>query len=1735
MSHRGSKFPSRFPGSERRRGEMGPIQLTANEIERLKSLTTQERQELIDWLVDQEEDLPSSTSFTSTFSKRGETPSPSALRKLGSSTIAKLQEFVSSVFRVEVPAEQKIVQQVVRETGDTLAGGTAAAGAAGEAAGQEELPSILQWAADTLGGDVAEGLWKGVQRRAQVPVPTEQADLFQYGKKLMGSAGRATMSGAPATANAVSSDQRTSVDNKKSPAMAGALGSQSSREFLSAEDFEGIGIQGKKLSDTISDISRSPLDEADIEDLRSNLFQKPPQQRDSSQSAEKEPLPPATTSDAPSQPAEGQGSKDIESLFRNLVPTTAAQPSPPNAPLPVSPEPPVAPSTANSERQAALLSLLGTVGVNKPTPPSEPSNLPPASTSQSANQSPSQLQQGKLLLEQLVAGNILSPPPPSTNQAQVLVTNPSTNQQQSSAPPVEMPASHSQPPPSTHGQSAASANSAHLSDLEAAAEAQRKNIFDYVSPYDALPFNAPAFQGQAANPGQTNGPNPAKKKPVPAYNPSPAPVSNHASPQVSPRQAQLQRRHTPSPELSQYGPYQPSTVDRELYPEPYPPPPVPQAAVPGDVPEGTVPPPVTQQQLPAIPHGPLPPIPTQPRQQSPISNQRGPPQVQQPLPSPPMRPAYPASHPPPHPSPPPQAQRPQEIVQQQTQGQRGRGSPASIRQGGQPGQGGLREGAGSPAGSGSGSASGGSNKRSNKQAAPPPVTLPQQIPQQQRSGRQSSTPSGHSLITIDTSLPLTSTLAAPDIVQITPIALLKLEPTYTRGTTIGVANFIAYSMSRGRIRLIGRQTGERALLKLPATFPTNAQVQDMVISGTKLACVSTDGGLVVWDIPEDIEDDAATMSRIILHVPPQPDVAGFKVVKWHPKQPGTLAVASEREIYLLNIDEAYQAFGSDGVTQEELGRVSTVFSVPSPLVSFTFDVPQIALASISIDSTITLWSIKDKLPFWSGRVHGDGYPSSIDFLEGGLVVGRNQGNIIQLLPVMSTTVLSTIKFTLGPGSAVGPGKSSMENPELMFGHLCYDPTSKILWVANSARNSLFAVKIGLDATPIPSIPPSGVAGGPAMATAEPTTPTMRPTFEQIVEFPCSMPTINLTVVPAEAAEENSHWTRDISLVVSAFCVHAGGVDQINISQEGYDDAIRRTAAKLPNIAYGVPASDRAERRTSAQGMASNTVAPPPPQPSQQSQAQQYLPNRPEMIQLPPGTYPPQQSQQIGAGYVNQRSRSPPSDPDRNGNPSGFDSSASTAVASVVQQPQNSGKGKNKDTNVPGGKQWKASPNTANIDAVNSKSDTEALTAGLTKEIRKVEESLHTRIGRLIVKELDKQHARLDEVRRADQSADFERQEKILKLISTELTKNTTRVVESAVKNVIQSSVLPALETVTRAEIKTALNGQIAKGMADSMKQTLPVEIEKLLLRPDVSNNVARTFSAAITPAVERHVKDTINKTLIPAYTQATDAMHQEMSREMRAEILNLKKEVVTWQSEALKTTESLVREMEQSIRSLSEQVRTLSAQVARNTANTPRTAMSESGNVSQEYSHHRSTNAPPPPSNNGFMPYGQQPGGWINAPATQPIQQPLGPPPILAAPPQAAIQPRTEEWDDTFLTTLGYHDQKKLRELLARCPPEVVMPSGQPSPLSQTVILALIHRRDASAVVQEQAGEHNPADPRLDESCVELAEAVRGIVEVDQQDLPTDVQRSCQNGDVEVFGGLDGLSDDYEEADEASS
>ncbi|EIN07714.1 hypothetical protein PUNSTDRAFT_126674 [Punctularia strigosozonata HHB-11173 SS5] len=914
-----------------------------------------------------------------------------------------------------------------------------------------------------------------------------------------------------------------------------------------------------------------------------------------------------------------------------------------------------------------------------------------------------------------------------------------------------------------------------------------------------------------------------------------------------------------------------------------------------------------------------------------------------------------------------------------------------------------------------------------------------QQPQSQLQGQQGrsygSPESQGQQIVFDVSQPLDEIRASQDLVKSTAIALVKVDQNFLPGTTIGATHWVAYAMTKGRVRVISRSSGDRTLLQLPPTFPPSTVVNDMAVFGNRLAGVTSDGGFVVWELPEVVTDDA--LGRILLCVFPALDGEALHSVKWHPKQANTVAVASETKIYLINIEEAAHLFGGDPVPQNELQRVGDVFSIPSPLVAFDFDVLNYGLATISDDSVLRYWTIHDRASFWSAKIPGEDTPSSLILHDHGVILGRRKGTIYQLLPHVNKTVLSTIRFVNG----------ARDDPE-MFSHACYDSRIQTLWVANNRRDSMLACRLAFE---------------PPAAFGSPEEQVGKAWVDQLVEFAGPKPTIHFVILTADAdpTGEEAHAACVAAkvppgeLALVAFSVHSSGVDQVLIRREWYDNALVSTASKFPEYtpppavhpppSYAQPPQPPAEPKQQPEGRSQRSAVPAPPPttsgPSPRDYAREPVP-------------------------AVQRPKTPPTDE--------LDSELAREEPRQAE-PKGKGKGKNVGWKE---KESSGSGNDHGKDkgkAVEGTGITEgALGSALSKEIRKLEENLHTRLGRLVGKELDKQHQRMEEVRASEQAADFQRQEKILKLISTELTKNTTRVVEVAVKSEVQNSVLPSLENITRTEIKSALDGHVTKSLTDAIKQSLPAEVERLLLRSDVSNQIARNFASNITPAIERHVKDTVTKTLIPAYTQQFSQLHQDLTREMHAEMLSLKKDVLAWQTDAFRAQDTLVRDLEQSVRSLNDQVKYLSL----NQGN--KGSPSLSGNFNSPHTRPMPISNPPVssyPSSTTHGPYIQQQPNlqqqpWFSQPIAAPqASHPAIPPPAVATAPQQVPRPvQNDEWDDTYLTVLGTQDPQQLRELLARSNPEVVMPLTGNGPLSQAVILTLVHRLSATIA------ETSPAD-----------------------------------------------------------
>ena len=420
--------------------------------------------------------------------------------------------------------------------------------------------------------------------------------------------------------------------------------------------------------------------------------------------------------------------------------------------------------------------------------------------------------------------------------------------------------------------------------------------------------------------------------------------------------------------------------------------------------------------------------------------------------------------------------------------------------------------------------------------------------------------------TLDVSQPLSAHVATPDRLNLTPIALLKLESIYVPGCTIGVSHWIAYAMTRGRVRLIARNNGARALLKLPHTFPTNSSIVDLVTSGNRLAGVTSDGGFVVWEVPQLVDDDIPSL--LLVSVPPI-ESHPYKNVKWDPSDPNVLAIATQNEIHLINTKDLYARYGSESISQSTLLETADVFTVPnsSTIAAFAFDPVRNALATLSSDSVLTMWNVANQQNIWSGKINGEGQPSSMFFVESGVIIGRKRNTVVQLLPNSSTNVLATLRFTTS---------EAIQDEKDFFSHIAYDSRLKILWAANSHRSSLMALKINHEAT-------STLAA---------------PSFEQVLDFPILHPTISLGILSPEAYEleemERANQVNNTNgaaagptgammesiptsgpVALIAYVIHTGGVDQILMVKRDLDLAISSAQAKLPPSSSATPAASLA--------------------------------------------------------------------------------------------------------------------------------------------------------------------------------------------------------------------------------------------------------------------------------------------------------------------------------------------------------------------------------------------------------------------------------------------------------------------------------------------------------------------------------------------------------------------------------
>lgn len=395
-----------------------------------------------------------------------------------------------------------------------------------------------------------------------------------------------------------------------------------------------------------------------------------------------------------------------------------------------------------------------------------------------------------------------------------------------------------------------------------------------------------------------------------------------------------------------------------------------------------------------------------------------------------------------------------------------------------------------------------------------------------------------------------------------PISIIRSELIYQPGRTVDGSTFISYAMNKGRVRLIDEASGARALLKLPTEwYRRDAQVADLATQDGLVAAITTDGGLVVWRVPTSWVEDDPECTLVCATKPAEQDDSRLVRLRWVSST--RLAVCSASAVWFVEVERGSRSWTCDRPLElEAFERAGTAVRITGQTI-VDFAVHPTAnggtqVAIIAADGSLGLHvvSASDGVQtFWHGHLTSD-VPSSVELLDSDLLLlGTKRGTVLRL-------------FSLAVDASGGPDVSEpfdevrFEVPDATanFGKIEVDRRRDLVWVSNTARCSLYALRLN-----------RGDATG------------LRPLFGRVVEFALDDPVTSFVVKATDA---------------DAFVVSPNGVDMLTFTADALERLLQPAALSAPITNAALSEHEIVkEAAPSIPVVSPSTIASAPPPPS----------------------------------------------------------------------------------------------------------------------------------------------------------------------------------------------------------------------------------------------------------------------------------------------------------------------------------------------------------------------------------------------------------------------------------------------------------------------------------------------------------------------------------------------------------
>lgn len=765
-----------------------------------------------------------------------------------------------------------------------------------------------------------------------------------------------------------------------------------------------------------------------------------------------------------------------------------------------------------------------------------------------------------------------------------------------------------------------------------------------------------------------------------------------------------------------------------------------------------------------------------------------------------------------------------------------------------------------------------------------------------------------------------------------------------RSLASATSKYIAYALVKSGMRIIRQDDGkDRQVFKhandrvFNVSFCSALDSDDQAILGTGVS-----GAVYYATLAKDSNDlfeknELDSESLIFPPYPPADENTAGGVLKTRAKRssrhPEFFAIGRGKAIHLVWPATALSS--RYGITSENRRvNVGTLFQDRSLQIStgkagkdFTFSEDDSLIVSLDKTGRLRFWDIRKlidesnatgvrasmtvDMPLLSLSTASPAeksWPTSVLFVDkarpytrGGplryVLVGLRQNHTLQL-------------WDIALGKAVQELNFPHENETDGICSVAYHPNSSIIVVGHPTRNSIFFVHLSAPRyTLSASLSQAAFINRIAMKDPELPKPESTACMSGIreISFASKGQLRSVELLPINRPLEAQKALDEKTPLFELYAVHSNGVTCLNITKEdlGWDsnskvvhgiDANKNGFVTLKELRLGSVIEEAPRSKSPTEDVP--PAAPKPP--SKKKSSKKGLVSAEREVSQPeqpePVTVTPAQQLTNGSATVEPTNGEAPAAP-KESKKSKKKAAAAAAgdqnlpgkttprTASPIKNPQPS---VDPPATRDAGLAENNPPNAATATESDTTNKAEAVTVGISgdwldKELKKIERGVSNEFR----KELSTLYQSIQNDRLVQDAAASTRQEALLRLVSTTLTTNVEKSLSRILATQVQQAVIPALTGITVQAVHNQLGDALAKALHSlvphELNAQLPIAINNAVQSPQVTRLIADTITQKITKHTEAQISETIQRKVVPLFSDLALAAAQKAAAEVEAQ------------------------------------------------------------------------------------------------------------------------------------------------------------------------------------------------------------------------------------------------------------